>query len=380
MYRLWQKTIGAGQIAWSAVSKTGSSLADFETRIATDLQGVLPESKGGTNQSTYVVGDVLYASATNTLTKLTGNTSTSMKVLSQTGTGSASAAPSWEIPASQGSIIFMGANVASDIATYYQLPSLSAYTIGTLGSAAISVSTTPTLMGVFATNSGYPNITVIPSGVLGFHYETQKTAGSNNYYTYVEVWKRNLAGTETLIVTSDNTTQVSVNTKVQQSPTAFLVANVSILATDRLVLKLYGVMLSASATITVFFDDNTNARFVLPSSSVDATNFVPYSGATKDVDLGVYSASSSKALKSATTIINVSASTAPTTGQVLTATDSTHATWQNPGALIATPWPSVKSKIDIGETCTIPTDYQLIMVHGIANSGTLANSGELYII
>jgi hypothetical protein len=98
MYRLWQKTIGAGQIAWSAVSKSGSSLADLETRNATDLQGVLPEIHGGTNQSTYVVGDVLYASATNTLTKLAGNTSTTLKVLSQTGTGSVSAAPSWQTP------------------------------------------------------------------------------------------------------------------------------------------------------------------------------------------------------------------------------------------------------------------------------------------
>lgn len=38
------------------------------------------------------------------------------------------------------------------------------------------------------------------------------------------------------------------------------------------------------------------------------------------------------ALKSATTTIDVSAATAPTVNQVLTATDSTHATWQNAGA------------------------------------------------
>lgn len=35
-----------------------------------------------------------------------------------------------------------------------------------------------------------------------------------------------------------------------------------------------------------------------------------------------------KSLKSATTTVDVSAATAPSTGQVLTATDSTHATWQ----------------------------------------------------
>lgn len=38
-----------------------------------------------------------------------------------------------------------------------------------------------------------------------------------------------------------------------------------------------------------------------------------------------------RSLKSATTTVDVSAATAPSTGQILTATDSTHATWQAPG-------------------------------------------------
>jgi hypothetical protein len=46
-------------------------------------------------------------------------------------------------------------------------------------------------------------------------------------------------------------------------------------------------------------------------------------------------ASSANALKSATTTVSVSAATAPSSGQVLTATGTTAATWQTPGA--ATP-------------------------------------------
>lgn len=41
-------------------------------------------------------------------------------------------------------------------------------------------------------------------------------------------------------------------------------------------------------------------------------------------------AATANALKSATTTVNVSAATAPTAEQVLTATDSTHATWRTP--------------------------------------------------
>jgi hypothetical protein len=61
-----------------------------------DVNAVLT-TQGGTNIKTYTLGDTLYASATNTLAKLAGNTTATKRFLSQTGTGSASAAPSWEL-------------------------------------------------------------------------------------------------------------------------------------------------------------------------------------------------------------------------------------------------------------------------------------------
>lgn len=50
---------------------------------------------GGTNQTTYTLGDILYSSATNTLSKLAGNITAVKQYLSQTGTGAVSAAPVW---------------------------------------------------------------------------------------------------------------------------------------------------------------------------------------------------------------------------------------------------------------------------------------------
>ena len=52
-------------------------------------------TQGGTNITSYTLGDTLYASAANTLAKLAGNTTSTQKFLAQTGTGSVSAAPSW---------------------------------------------------------------------------------------------------------------------------------------------------------------------------------------------------------------------------------------------------------------------------------------------
>jgi len=55
----------------------------------------ISEAYCGTNQTTYTIGDILYASAANILSKLTGNTTSTKKFLSQTGNGTNSAAPSW---------------------------------------------------------------------------------------------------------------------------------------------------------------------------------------------------------------------------------------------------------------------------------------------
>src|SRR6185437_15194238 len=56
----------------------------------------ITETHGGTNQSSYTLGDILYSSASNTLSKLAGNTTSTRKFLRQTGTGTVSAAPTWD--------------------------------------------------------------------------------------------------------------------------------------------------------------------------------------------------------------------------------------------------------------------------------------------
>lgn len=55
----------------------------------------LPVIGGGTGIISYNLGDILYASAANVLSSLSGNTSAVKQYLSQTGTGAVSAAPIW---------------------------------------------------------------------------------------------------------------------------------------------------------------------------------------------------------------------------------------------------------------------------------------------
>jgi microcystin-dependent protein len=59
------------------------------------VTSVIGVSNGGTGITAYILGDLLYSSESNTLSKLSGNTTTTKKFLSQTGTGTVSAAPVW---------------------------------------------------------------------------------------------------------------------------------------------------------------------------------------------------------------------------------------------------------------------------------------------
>lgn len=160
---------------------------------------------------------------------------------------------------------YMFANTSSDISTYYDAVVVSDYTTGTLGDILTTgVSTTPTLLGVFATELGYPGITSIPVGTITVHYDTEKVAGSNNYYTYAEIYTRTSGGTETLLATTDVSNSSAQNTQLNITVSAFTSTVTTISATDRIVVKVYGVMLSSTASIHLYFDDATSARIQLP--------------------------------------------------------------------------------------------------------------------
>jgi hypothetical protein len=83
--------INQGLAVAPATSRTALGLGTLATASTASA------TQGGTGISTYTLGDTLYSSATNTLAKLAGNITAVKKFLSQTGTGSASAAPSWEL-------------------------------------------------------------------------------------------------------------------------------------------------------------------------------------------------------------------------------------------------------------------------------------------
>jgi hypothetical protein len=184
---------------------------------------------------------------------------------------------------------YMFTSSTSDVSsTYHTLTPLDLYSAGGLASITTNVGTSPTLMGVFVTSLGFPNASIIPVGTFTIHFDTIKSAGANNYYTYAELYKVSTLGVETLLETSDISTQSAVNTVVNQTITGLVTSTLSILSTDRVIVKIYGVLLSASANVTLRYDDATSARLELPLASPDTTTFLPYVGAVTNTVMGAY--------------------------------------------------------------------------------------------
>jgi hypothetical protein len=94
-------TGGGGSGDVEAVNITTSSPITGGTTCATGTCAftlgltTVATAKGGTNITSYTLGDILYSSATNVLSKLAGNTTTTKMFLMQAGNGSVSAAPAW---------------------------------------------------------------------------------------------------------------------------------------------------------------------------------------------------------------------------------------------------------------------------------------------
>jgi len=235
-------TVSAAAADYSGIAMTG--ITSLNGLIITANTGVITtgiwnatkvgEIYGGTNQTTYITGDILYASAANVLSKLGIGSSGQVLTI-------AAGIPSWATPTT--------GTVASVSGTANRITSTGGAT------PVIDISATfEALLGKVATGLGQ----------------------------FASTTSAQLA-----TVISDET-----------GSGALVFATSPTLVTPALGTPSSGTL--TNCTFPILNQDTTGK-----SAKTDALN-------------------------SATTVVNVASATAPSTGQVLTATDSTHATWQTP--------------------------------------------------
>ena len=357
----------AGESGYVYISSNGGLYVKQDSGTTTNW---IDLTTGGSSVLT-TLGDTLYGGVAGVETRLPGNTTVTQKFLAQTGDGTDSAAPSWQTLPTTGTLTYMLANLASDIATYRQAVSLNSYVVGALGTITTSVGTTATLMGSFATNVGFPNITTIPVGIITGHFDVQKSTGAQAYWTYFEIYKRTSGGVETLIATSDLSTQETLNTVINTTLNASVSSPITLLSTDRIVMKVYGTILTGpNRDVNLLYDDSTSARIELPSATVDATNFVPYTGATKNVNLGTNTITATSFIGNASTVTTNANLTGPITS-VGNATSITSQTGTGTKFVVDT------NPTLIGPALGTPTSGTLTNCSGLPNSGTTATSANI---
>ncbi len=245
------------------------------------LDGVIDND---TTTAAPVLGDLMVGNATPKWDRLAGQITSTQKFLAQVGDGVNSAIPSWQTIPAAGSLVFFFYNTASDIGGVYKVMKTPASTGGNQTIVTGMLANGDTTIASFATLAGVPNITFMPAGVC-----TCYVSASANHPNVAQLlalfYQRTSGGVETLIATSSVTIPLT-GVEAAYIFQGAIPSSLVFLATDRVVCKIVARVSGMSPIVTLDFEDTTAARAEMPSATVDATNFVPYTGATANVDLG----------------------------------------------------------------------------------------------
>jgi len=177
---------------------------------------------------------------------------------------------------------------SADIGSYYYMydketgNTLSELTSGTLSSG------NDQLLWSFVTESGYPGIDFLSLGTYAGTFFLKKT-GNKTVNVYWKLYKRDTGGNETLILTSGLSDELA-DTRTQYLLSAYLNADSTISATDRLVLKIYANVSGSGTdpTVTLTMENNYDSRIaVRVGTSAFANIFVNADGDTMTGDLTV---------------------------------------------------------------------------------------------
>jgi hypothetical protein len=288
VYNIVEETIEVNPAAFRATLGLGS--------IATQ-NDPLGETHGGTGLTSYVLGDTVYASASNTLAKLAGNTTTTQKFLTQTGTGAASAAPIWKALSPSDINTQFGAFYFDYSTTVSQLVGQNATTINVVSTVGFSNAGSIiigaeliTYTGITATSftgctrgaAGSPNT----SHAIGVAVNGAQTAGINTP-TLLQINSTSLSNGVTL-----NTSTQEISVAVGGTYNFAFSAQLNNSATGQTLLAIWfavdgvDVPLSASwATIAGRINSNTPASTIMAANiflTLTSSNKVTMNWLTND--------------------------------------------------------------------------------------------------
>jgi hypothetical protein len=169
-----------------------------------------------------------------------------------------------------GKIFYLASSDASDIATYATaLPSPSAGVEQTIATVCTGINV-DFLVATFATDPGIPGAVDYPAGTAKRSIYAMLNSGTARFH--VQVYKRTAGGVETL-VRDEFSPSFSDQVVALQEWTATAAAAGALLATDRIVIKLYAQRITGGGgtiTVTTYYEGSAHASQVQTTISAGA--------------------------------------------------------------------------------------------------------------
>lgn len=242
----------------------------------------------GMNNPMIALGDIIIGSASGVPIRLPGNINSSPLVLTAVGDGTSSVSVSWQPPAVLGVLVYYFATASSDVAAYNKQTT----TIQTLTSSITNTGVVNgQLLAKFITEPSNPNRTYIPFGEYSNHIHAIQSAGTKTTQLYTEIWEESSTGVDIALIAALGPSTVLTGTTAEyQIATSRALYTLSS-ASSRIATKVYAKVDGGGSApnITLYVGDSADSRTNLPAPILDITNYVPYTGATRDLDMTGYS-------------------------------------------------------------------------------------------
>ena len=253
--------------------------------------GTVGVANGGTNLTSYTLGDIIYASAANTLSTLAGNTLTTPLYLSMTGDGVNAAAPSWQaIPIAGSKAYYAYATQATSSVYYFNMNPTATTTSTTV--AYPLTATTQTVQN-WISPVGDPNVSVIPGGAYIVDLFAWRSSGTAAITLKVQVWEVSSTGADIAQIGETNSTPSIAASKTQYNLT-FTTGTYTMTNTSSRLLMRVVATTAGTPTLSLAMGASDQMDLTTPGATVSVSNFVPYTGATANVNLGAFNASTTQ--------------------------------------------------------------------------------------
>ena len=188
---------------------------------------------------------------------------------------------------------------------YYVISSIPNSTEVSITKTGLGVGNT--LMGTWITPSNVPNLRLIQAGEFHVRVAGEKTSGTKSAQYFFEVYKTNsTGGDETLIATSEHSNEL---TGTRQTLDIYsTIPETAMNSTDRIIVKGYVYVSGGGSapSVVAYIQGTSRTRMEIPVGGVTTERYIPYSGATKNVDLGDYNISATHILQNGSIVVDVS--------------------------------------------------------------------------